>query len=78
MPSTSQAQKRTMQAVAHDPKFAKKMGIPQSVGKDFEAADKAAGPRKLPKHAKSAAVKKKKLPKSPTSTPTITKAMGGY
>jgi hypothetical protein len=29
-----------MEAVAHDPKFAKKAGIPQSVGKDFAAADK--------------------------------------
>lgn len=33
-----------MQAVAHDPTFAKKVGIPTSVGKDFAAADKAAGP----------------------------------
>ena len=30
-----------MQAVAHDPKFAKKVGIKQSVGQDFAAADKA-------------------------------------
>jgi hypothetical protein len=30
-----------MQSVAHDPKFAKKVGIPQKVGKDFVAADKA-------------------------------------
>ena len=29
-----------MEAVAHSPKFAKKVGIPQSVGKDFSAADK--------------------------------------
>ena len=29
-----------MQAVAHNPKFAKKAGVPQSVGKDFAAADK--------------------------------------
>lgn len=29
-----------MQAVAHSPKFAKKVGIPQSVGKEFAAADK--------------------------------------
>jgi hypothetical protein len=32
-----------MEAVAHDPGFAKKAGIPQSVGKDFAEADKAAG-----------------------------------
>lgn len=40
MPSKSPEQKRLMQAVANSPKFAKKVGIPQSVGKDFAAADK--------------------------------------
>ena len=30
-----------MQAVANNPKFAKKVGIPQKVGKKFEKADKA-------------------------------------
>jgi len=39
MPSKSPAQHRLMEAVAHDPKFAAKAGIPQSVGKDFVAAD---------------------------------------
>ena len=29
-----------MEAVAHSPAFAKKVGIPQSVGKDFATADK--------------------------------------
>ena len=29
-----------MEAVAHNPSFAKKVGIPQSVGKDFAKADK--------------------------------------
>lgn len=28
-----------MEAVAHDPGFAKKAGVPQSVGKDFAMAD---------------------------------------
>jgi len=28
-----------MEAVAHDPKFAKKAGIPVKVGKDFAKAD---------------------------------------
>jgi hypothetical protein len=32
-----------MEAVKHDPNFAKKVGIPQSVGRDFVAADKKAG-----------------------------------
>jgi hypothetical protein len=38
MPAKSAAQLRLMQAVAHSPKFAKKVGIPQSVGKDFARA----------------------------------------
>ena len=29
-----------MEAVAHSAKFAKKAGVPQSVGRDFAAADK--------------------------------------
>jgi len=29
-----------MEAVAHNPAFAKKVGVPQSVGKDFSMADK--------------------------------------
>ena len=40
MPSTSPKQAKFMRAVAHSPKFAKKVGVPQSVGKDFEMADK--------------------------------------
>jgi len=40
MPSKSKAQHKLMTAVAHNPKFAKKVGIPQSVGKDFAEADK--------------------------------------
>lgn len=40
MPSHSAKQARTMAAAAHDPKFAKRMGIPQSVARDFNQADK--------------------------------------
>ena len=40
MPSKSKAQHNLMEAVAHSPAFAKKVGIPTSVGKDFAAADK--------------------------------------
>lgn len=43
MPSTSAKQHNLMEAVSHDPQFAKKVGIPQKVGKDFAAADKAKG-----------------------------------
>jgi hypothetical protein len=40
MPSSSKKQHNFMEAIANNPKFAKKVGIPQSVGKDFEKADK--------------------------------------
>jgi hypothetical protein len=40
MPSTSKKQHDFMNAVAHSPAFAKKVGVPQSVGKDFSNADK--------------------------------------
>jgi hypothetical protein len=35
MPAKSAKQERFMQAVAHNPKFAKAAGVPQSVGKEF-------------------------------------------
>ena len=38
-----------MEAVAHNPSFAKKAGVPQSVGKDFAMADLG---RKFPAKAK--------------------------
>ena len=40
MPSTSKKQHNFMAAVANNPSFAKKVGVPQSVGKDFNNADK--------------------------------------
>ena len=40
MPSSSKKQHNFMEAIAHSPGFAKKVGIPQSVGKDFSNADK--------------------------------------
>ena len=40
MPSTSKKQHNFMAAVANSPAFAKKVGVPQSVGKDFNQADK--------------------------------------
>ena len=35
MPAKSAKQERFMQAVANNPKFAKKVGVPQSVGREF-------------------------------------------
>jgi len=40
MPSTSKKQHNFMEAIAHSPSFAKKVGVPQSVGQDFSKADK--------------------------------------
>lgn len=40
MPSKSAKQHRLMAMVAHDPKAAKRVGIPQSVGRDYVEADK--------------------------------------
>jgi hypothetical protein len=44
-----------MEAVAHSPSFAKKVGVPQSVGKDFSTADKG---RKFGKGGEMAESKK--------------------
>lgn len=48
MPSKSPAQAKLMRIAAHDPKFAKRVGVPQKVAREFNQADKRAGkpPRK--------------------------------
>lgn len=43
MPSKSAAQARMMAAAAHNPAFAKKVGVPVSVAEDYNKADKATG-----------------------------------
>jgi hypothetical protein len=43
MPSSTPKQAAFMQAVAKNPKFAKKAGVPQSVGAEFVKADKRKG-----------------------------------
>ena len=40
MPSVSKKQHNFMAAVAKNPKFAKKVGVPRSVGEEFLTADK--------------------------------------
>jgi len=40
VPSVSKKQHNFMAAVAHNPAFAKKAGVPASVGKEFISADK--------------------------------------
>jgi hypothetical protein len=44
MPSKSAKQAKFMRAVAHSPEFAKKVGVPQKVGKEFEMMDKKKKP----------------------------------
>jgi hypothetical protein len=40
MPATSEKQKKFMDAAAHNPKFAKKAGIPTGVAQEFSTASK--------------------------------------
>ena len=56
MPSVSKKQRNFMAAVAHNPEFAKKAGVPQSVGKEFNQADKG---RKFNKGGEIMATQKK-------------------
>lgn len=51
MPPKSKKQKKLMDAVAHNPSFAKKAGIPQSVGREFEGPV-TSSPPKPKKHKK--------------------------
>ena len=61
MPSTSAKQHNFMAAVAHNPAFAKKAGVPQSVGKDFNQADKGRKFSKGGDMAESKAMAKKEI-----------------
>ena len=69
-----------MEAVAHNPSFAKKAGVPQSVGKDFSNADKGKTFKQGGDMASKmnpgfmAMMAKKKAP-SPMGKPTMKKGM---
>jgi len=56
VPSVSKKQHNFMAAIANSPSFAKKVGVPQSVGKDFTTADKG---RKFSKGGDTMATAKK-------------------
>ena len=43
MPSKSRPQARLMAGAAHDPAFAKKVGVPPAVAKEFNQADAKTG-----------------------------------
>ena len=58
MPSVSRAQKRLMAAAAHDKAFADKVGVPQSVAKEFNRADQRKARRKSIKKSIDAAQSK--------------------
>lgn len=55
MPSKSQAQHRLFEMVAHDQAAAKRLGIKQSVGQEFVAADKGRRVRDLPERVQQKA-----------------------
>lgn len=52
MPSKSPKQARLMAAAAHNPKFAKKVGVPPKVAKEFNRADAGTGVIKPKKRGK--------------------------
>lgn len=64
MPAVSKKQERFMQAVAHNPAFAKKAGVPQSVGKEFTKAGGGMAESKKMVGKEVAFMKKKGAPKS--------------
>lgn len=52
MPSRSMKEHRFMEAAKHNPDFARRAGIKQSVAREFVAADKVAGTAHLPEKVK--------------------------
>ena len=83
MPSSSAKQHRFMEAVAHNPSFAKKAGVPQSVGQDFSKADKGktfkrGGDMATKMDPKMMAMMmKKKSPMAPAAAAAPAAPMGG-
>ena len=84
MPSKTPKQKSFMAAVANNPKFAKKVGVPSKVGKEFEMKDKKMGMKKMADKAGRAMTKKsadtmgRAMPKKgKTNTKMPKMAMGG-
>jgi len=74
MPSTSKKQHNFMAAVANNPAFAKKAGVPQSVGKEFNEADKG---RKFSKGGDMKSVDMEKNP-GMAKLPTAVRNKMGY
>ena len=64
MPAVSEKQEKFMRAVAENPKFAKKVGVPQSVGREFTKAEGGMAESKKMMAKEVAFMKKKGAPKS--------------
>ena len=64
MPTVSKKQERFMQAVAHNPSFAKKAGVPQSVGREFTKKEGGMAESKAMMKKEVSFMKKKGAPKS--------------
>ena len=64
MPAVSKKQERFMQAVAHNPAFAKKVGVPVKVGKEFTKAEGGMAESKKMVKKEVEFMKKKGAPKS--------------
>jgi len=89
MPSVSKKQHNLMEAVAHNAKFAKKVGIPRSVGEDFVKADKGKsfkkggdmkmketmGPRNMSKDVEAGSNKHRKFGQSDVQKRGLTRGM---
>ena len=89
MPSVSKKQQNLMEAVAHNAKFAKKVGIPRSVGEDFVKADKGKsfkkggdmkmketmGPRNMSKDVEAGSNKHRKFGQSEVQKRGLTRGM---
>jgi hypothetical protein len=82
MPSTSKKQHNFMAAVAKNPGFAKKVGVPRSVGEEFLTADKGkkfkegGTMKKMNPGLKAMLAKKKETPMK-TGGKTMKKMAGG-
>jgi hypothetical protein len=61
MPSKSKKQKRFMEAVQHNPEFAEKVGVPQSVGEEMTKGN--VGKKAYSKLPESAPKSKKRFSK---------------
>jgi hypothetical protein len=60
VPSVSAKQEKFMRAVANSPKFARKVGVPQSVGKEFTMKKMSTGGRMASKGEHSVQKKSKR------------------